>query len=404
MKQLQLTILVITFLIISGSSIKTDRGEITNYQDKYVWSGSGEAFVPNYVMIDVIGKIRDEGNSNDLGPISEEHLDRFISIYLNEHGFNGVHVPVYGQWFHIDENEVSPGDNEIDQETFDKLAMIINKVYQAGGCTHIWLWGDASRSQTSRSLTGGIMGQAEKKLLDEIYKQLNPLKGWTMSYGFDLWEWVEGHQLKEWHDYLWQKEGWNHLLGARSSKNKLSQIYEGMDYSSYEYHKPWYQELVQMKGKRPDKPTFSEDRYRIRSPSKYPRKDYNEEETRRGLWHHTIAGGIAAIWGNLNGTGEYGNKDALKCFAMFWNDNKRFKKDMVIDSTLSNAYCLTDYSHFVFYKEETEKIEYSFSGKSKKVIAVDTKKKYREIDLGKQKGGKHEFIAPYQSDWALWIE
>jgi hypothetical protein len=159
-----------------------------------------------------------------------------------------------------------------------------------------------------------------------------------------------------------------------------------------------------MINKRPSKPSFSEDRYRIRTPSKYPKKDYNEEETLKGLWYHTMASGIGAIWGNLDGTGDYKNKDVLKCFSIFWNDKNRFKKDMIVDSTLSRAYCLTDYSYYVFYQEETDNIVFSFKGKNKKVIAVDTKKKYQELDLGKLQGGQHEFRAPYQSDWAIWIE
>jgi hypothetical protein len=369
-----------------------------------MWSKTGQTFVPNYVMIDMIANQREKGESNDLSMMKEEDIDDFINKFIIEHGFNGIHIPVFGQWFHIGDNKIKPTDREIDQETFDKLKMIINKVYEAGGSTHIWLWGDAQREQTSKSLSGGIMGAEEKHLLNEIYKQLNPLKGWTMGYGFDLWEWVDENQLKEWNDYLWQKEDWKHLLGARASKNKLNQIYEGLDYSSYEYHKPSYIELRTMINKRPSKPSFSEDRYRIRTPSKYPKKDYNEEETLKGLWYHTMAGGIGAIWGNLDGTGDYKNKDALKCFSIFWNDQNRFKKKMLVDTTLSRAYCLTDYSYYVFYQEETDNIVFSFKGKKKKVIAVDTKKKYQELDLGKLQGGQHEFKAPYQSDWAIWIE
>ncbi|WKN43629.1 hypothetical protein [Tunicatimonas pelagia] len=397
-------VLMLVCLLFSGQSATTNRGEVVNHQGKYLWSGSGEAFVPNYVMIDVIGKLRNEDNSNNLSLITAEQVDKFIAIYLEEHGFNGAHIPVYGQWFHIGNNKVSQGDRSIDQATFDKLTMIIRKVYEAGGSTHLWLWGDASRSQTSKSLKGGIMGAEEKELLNEIYRQLNPLQGWSISYGFDLWEWVDENQLRAWHDYLWQKDGWNHLIGARASKNKLDQLYEGMDYASYEYHKPWYEELREMKEKRPDKPTFSEDRYRIRTPSKYPKKDYDEEETRRGLWHHTLAGGVAAIWGNLDGTGEYENKEALKCFSVFWNDKKRFKKDMVVDTTLSEAYCLTDNTHLVFYQENTSTIDYRFTGKPKNVIAVDARKRYQEIDLSTLGAGKHTFTAPYPSDWALWLE
>jgi hypothetical protein len=139
-------------LLFLCSSVKTDRGNIINYKGKFAWSGSGDAFVPNYIMFDVIGKLRHEGNSNKIGPVKEEHIDKFISIYFDEHGFNCVQIPVYGQWFHIDEDEVSQEDKEIDQKTFDKLTMIIDKVYQAGGCTHIWMWGDASRKKTLKDL------------------------------------------------------------------------------------------------------------------------------------------------------------------------------------------------------------------------------------------------------------
>ena len=134
-------------------------------------------------------------------------------------------------------------------------------------------------------------------------------------------------------------------------------------------------------------------------------KDYNEEETRRGLWHHTMAGGIGAIWGNLDSTGIYANKDELKCFSVFWNDHKRFRKDMVIDNSLTNGYCLKEGDkYYVFYKEDTNELTYSFSGKSKKVVAVDTKKEYHEIDLGVKKAGSYTFPAPYLSDWAIAVE
>lgn len=249
------------------------------------------------------------------------------------------------------------------------------------------------------------MGRQEQKLLDEIHRQLGPLKGWTMGYGFDLWEWVNEEQLKSWHDYLWQKPGWNHLLGARASKNKLDQIYAGLDYAGYEYHKPWFNDLVEMINKRPDKPSFSEDRYRIRTPGKYPQKDYSPEETRRGLWHHTMAGGVAAIWGNLDGTGEYPSKDALKCFSIFWNKHKRFTKNMTPDNFITDGYCLSEKDQrYVFYRENTAIIRYRIAGKTKKAIAVDTRKKYREINLGRKNAGVYEFKAPYVSDWALAVE
>jgi hypothetical protein len=376
-----------------------DKGEVGAYGTKFIWTGTGQAFVPNYIMIDVL--------NNNLNDITEENMDKFIDEFIHGHGFTGVHVPVSGQWFHIGEFKITRNDTVPDPRTLEKLALIINKVYQAGGCTHIWLWGDDQRDQTPKSTKDGIMGRQDKLVLDMIAQKLGSLQGWTMGYGFDLWEWVTEEQLKDWHDYMWSKPNWGHLLGARSDKNKLNQISESMDYASYEYHKPGYDELVKMINERPHKPSFSEDRYRIRNnpPSKWPEKDYNAEETRQSLWHHTMAGGIAGIWGNLDGDGVYPNKEALKCFSIFWNDNDRFKKDMVIDNDHTNGYCLRALNkYYVFYKEDTDKLTYAFNGKVKRAVAVDTKKKYKEIVLGTLRPGDHVFNAPYISDWAISVQ
>ena len=398
-------ICLLGLFLLCGSSVHKDRGEIGSYGQKYIWTNTGEAFVPNFIMIDVLANQRESGPDNDLSKITADDVDHLTDVFFCGHGFNGIHIPVYGQWFHIGENKVSDEESVIDQRSFDRLKMIINKVYYAGGCTHIWLWGDDSRSQTSASLKDGIMGNQEKQLLDEIARQLGPLKGWTMGYGYDLWEWVSKEELNAWHDYLWSKPGWNHMLGARSSKNELDQLSERMDYAGYEYHKPGYEDLVRMINERPGKPSFSEDRYRIRTNSKYPDKDYNEEETRRGLWYHTMAGGVAAIWGNLSGNGGYSNKDALKCFSVFWNDKGRFRKDMVISNGGSDAYCLSDRQRlYVFYKEDAASITYHFEGKPKLIKLIDTRKAYREIPAGKKKAGLYTMELPYASDWALVAE
>ena len=392
------TIFIICAVLMWGTpGVSQERGEVGAYNHKFIWTGTQQAFVPNYIMLDVLG--------TDLSTITEAKMQAFIDEFIHGHGFTGVHVPVYGQWFHIGDATVSLNDGTSDPRTFDVLSMIIQNVYDAGGCTHLWMWGDDSRNQTANSTKGGIMGEQEKRVLDEIAKRLGPLPGWTMGYGFDLWEWVNEEQLKAWHDYLWSKPDWNHLLGARASKNEFDQIYERLDYSSYEYHKPWYDDLRNMIKRRPNQPSFSEDRYRIRHPSKYPEKDYNAEETRRGLWHHTMAGGVAAIWGHLDGDGIYPNKAALKCFSIFWNDKERFRKDMRVDNRITGGYALRDANrYYVFYKENCQTVQYTLEGLPKQAVAVDTRKAYREIDLGRKRAGAHTFEAPYESDWAIAVE
>jgi hypothetical protein len=412
-----------------NKSLSSDRGEVGTYKNKFIWNGTGQAFVPNYIMLEALTLLPDEAEiiskhnlpfkpkTSDLRYFTEENLDRFIDEFIHGHGFNGVHVSVCGQWFHIGDHLVTENDTVPDPRTFEKMAMIIRKVYEAGGSTYFWLWGDHQRKWTTKSTKDGIMGKQEQLVLDMIAEKLGPLKGWYIGYGFDLFEWVTEEDLKKWHDYMWSKPGWSHLLGARSpAHTKLEQIYEGLDFSDYCCHKPWYDKknlngfinLVEMINARPTKPSLSGDRYRIRRNPPYrlhPEKDYNEEETRRGLWHHTMAGGVGAIWGHMDSPGIYPNKEELKCFSVFWNDNNRFRKDMVTDNSLTNGWCLRESdNYYVFYKENTGEITYSFSGKPKKVIAVDTRKKYQEIELGKKKSGNHVFNAPYVSDWAIAVE
>ena len=110
-----------------------------------------------------------------------------------------------------------------------------------------------------------------------------------MGYGFDLFEWVDGKQLAQWHDFMHAQLGWLHLLGARAGTNWLAQLSEALDYASYEQHRPDYEKYVQTIDRRPDKPSFSEDRLRIRQSSRYATKDYSTERTRRGLWHSAMA-------------------------------------------------------------------------------------------------------------------
>lgn len=309
-----------------SKSLSGDRGEVGTFKNKFLWTCINQAFVPNFIMLDALtGNLipREPGQFQeyDYRFINEENIDGFMDEFMHGNGFNGIHLPVFGQWFHIEDNVETEKDSIHDLRTFDKLAMIIEKVYRAGGSTYLWVCGEHQRRWTSKSTKDGIMGKQEQAVMDMIAEKLGLLKGWFMGYRFDLWEWV------------------------------------------------------------------------------------TEEMTRQSLWLHTMAVGIGAIWGNLDSTCVYSNKDELKCFSVFWNDNNRFRKDMEIKNDITNGYCLRDSDNlYVFYNEDTNIIVYRFSGKAKKVIAVDTKSRYQEIHLGTKKTRYHVFNAPYVSDWTIAVE
>src|SRR5690606_21976779 len=118
------------------------------------------------------------------------------------------------------------------------------------------------------------------------------LPGWSMGYGFDLWEWVSDEQLEDWHGYMHGQLGWKTIIGGRAHRHgtPLEQLMtDRLDYLGYETHRPDYDTYVKALELYPDRPAFMEDRFRLRDPSPYPRKDYDLDLTRRGLWHSAMA-------------------------------------------------------------------------------------------------------------------
>jgi hypothetical protein len=372
-------------------------GFTTSAGNQWMHSATGRVFVPQFLMYPT----PDQYYNNP------SKIDNDIQTFFIEHGFNGFHTSVYNRWFDIDQDTYDQIDDpNPDIRTFEALELLIGKAYEANGTVHIWAWGDEERHQTP--VRWGINGSEDKRLQRYIAARLGPLPGWTMGYGFDLFEWTNGSQLSEWHDYLQSQMGWKHYLGARSSTNSLEQISEDMDYSSYEQHKPGYDKYVETIERRPQKPSFSEDRFRVRDEGRS--KDYNMEQTRRGLWHSTMAGGVANIWGYLIGSPghhsiAYPNPEQIKTWAGFFND--RFQNNMQRANQLTDGWCLkhADNQKYIFYKEDASSISLNLSemNGSQPAVAVDTKSSYQEIVQGNLSAGDQVWNAPYQSDWALAI-
>ncbi|MFH1613671.1 MAG: DUF5060 domain-containing protein [Planctomycetota bacterium] len=379
-------------------------GFITNYGNKWAWQGTNEVFVPQIVMYDKPSFYYNR----------PEKIDRDIQTFIIDHGFSGFHTGLGCFWFDINE----PASDKIqtpnpDFRTFEALELLITKVHMAGSMVHIWAWGDESRRQTPARW--GINGPQDKRLQRYIAARLGPLPGWSMGYGFDCEEWVTGDELKNWHEFMQSRFGYKHFLGARdpnpnNSNDPLTQLCEQLDYSGYEHHRPTYDDYVRAFSVRTEKPVFSEDRFRIRLNSRYRQKDYTEELTRRGLYHSTLAGGCANIWGNLVpestpgwGSQAYPHPEWFKTYALFFKH--RFLADMVPDNRITNGLCLKcpDNKSFIFYKENMSFIEIDLSVISSPLpaVAVDTKKAYQQIRFDTIAPGRHIWQAPYESDWAI---
>jgi len=374
----------------------------------WTFSGSDRAFVPQLVMM--------PGPHYFHGDL--DWVDQVIQTYLVEHGFNGFHVPVLCRWCDLDHSAcdevVGP---EPDGRTFEALEVLIRRTHAAGGVVHLWAWGDEQRGMTPA--IWGINGAEDRRIQRYIAARLGPLPGWTMGYGFDLDEWTTEADLSTWHSNMHGFFGWPHLLGGRSAgpndgtDHSDQQLCESLDYSGYEHHQPDYEVYVAAIDARPGKPTFSEDRFRVRDTHD---KDYTEEMTRRGLYHSTLAGGAANIWGYLldDGAGgdphegfshRYPHPEWIHTNATFFAE--RFTAGMVRCPEATDGICLRreDHAGYIVYAEQTDAIglDLTAMGSDSPAVAVDTVLPYAEIDVGPLPAQAQTWQAPYASDWALAI-
>ncbi len=405
------------------------KGFVTN--NKNLWTTTDSiknVYVPQFVMYSTPKYFYQD----------EAQIDKDIQTFLIKHGFDGFHIPGSAYWFNIESissNEVIDiyGDNpNPDIRVFEAYELLLSKVHKIGKKVHIWLWGDESDHWTPKNLKGGLNGQADKRLLRYICARLGPIPGWTMEYGFDNWRWTTTADVNKWRKFMHGHldSNYSHLLGVRGGGNsdrdkngkaqpsyeeQLNQLSEEMDYSSYEQHKPSYKAYLETINKRPSKPSFSEDRFRIRNKLA---KDYSMEEVRRGLYHSTMAGGVANIWGvqlkkapdTKRDRSEYKsevfpNPEWIKTYSDVFN--MRFRTDLIVDTSFTNGYGLKNLnnSNFIIYKENTDQINFNLQKISEPlpVVAIDTKKYYNEISFGFLSKNIYKWHAPYKSDWIIAI-
>lgn len=367
------------------------------------------AFSPQYVMF---GTPRDFHQRPD-------RIDAAIQTFLVEHGFTGFHVMVFCQWFDLDHDSalgIKTDDPNPDPRTFEALESLITRTHAAGGVVHLWFWGDQQRGQTPARW--GINGKVDRRLQRYIAARLGPLPGWTAGYGFDLWEWVDGDQLTQWHRHMNEQFGWPHLLGARSkgrSRGRAQQLSPAMDYASFEDHRPDLVTYRRMLEDWPGKPAFAEDRFRVRDVPRYWSKDYDESMTRRGLWQSTMAGGVANIWGYLlpaDGRSEAPSVDMSQPYPhahwiRTWADffQQRFSHDLRFTETLGDGPALAsdDGQRLIFYRESAAAVRMDLSGlrEPAPAVAVDPTQPYAPLDLGLLEPRRHVWAAPHLSDWAI---
>jgi len=329
-----------------------------------------------------------------LGDATQEDVDLYLDL-AERAGFDSIFDTVAHRWFkdgaigHNQHNSVNP-----DLNTFGALDMIITRTHARGKIMHLWAWGDNARHRkwTPVGLPGGINGKVDRRLQRYIAARLGPLPGWTMGYGFDLHEWVDENQVGAWAVYMHEHMGWRHLLMARARSHPA------LDVVSHPHCGHSYEDAVKNLDRDPKRPHHFGER------DGYLRSGYHTMDwTRRHMWRYTIAGGHSGHWGTWRKS--YPNPEQPNTHRSFWNHGQRLRLDMARANDRTDGYALAtpDRKHLVFYKEDADRVAMDLSGAPGPlpVIAVDTTKAYREINVGKLAPGKHTWSAPRKSDWAI---
>ncbi len=427
-------------IVVSDNPDSNAHGFIKNFDRSWGWQGTEEAFVPQYVM----GKDVDYYYDFNKDHVDTARIDADIQEFMIEHGFTGFHLRPERRWFNL---KGEPPFENPDPRTYRVIETIIQKVHQLGGACFLWMWGsDGPRDKMDgsgpRGVLGGYGNEKDVRNLRYFAARLGPLPGWSMGYGIDTENAVATvEQLETWKACLEKHMGWDHFLGARvgydekglwalrppgprppKDENYCSEIKDdhcswlGGDYTGYTSYRPMFDRYREAILHRPEKPSFEEDRFRLRNLDKWTYKDYNQERTRRGLWNSAMAGGVANIWGNLLPQADHGGsqpydrgpvniKHQIKTYSRFFET--RFSKDLIVtafsDSPTLRCLKTEDGSRIILYQENTDIIgtnELTIDHKSR-MIAVDTQNEYLEIEIESGSSGGLVWRAPYVSDWAV---
>ncbi len=333
---------------------------------------------------------------------------RAYCIAAREQGFNVVFINPHVQWFGLGatrSTDFRTSDPNPDPRTFRVVESMIRTAREEGLHLHFWLWGDEDRHWT-QILLGGINGVPDKRLLRYMAARLGPMPGWSVGYGFDLFEWVQPGQVAAWADYFRAQKGWNSLLMAREEAGFSTPANMDVYSTDRRFTANWYSTGLIDLHHPGNRPVLYSRRWL------FQRDGYDMDATRRSLWQFTMAAGsgVAGWYGPpWSSAGSYPHPEQLATYGRFWHN--RLELGMLRDNPrnqsggVSFALRNADNTLFFFYTENRSSMTIDLYGASgpMRAVAINTKDAYAEIDLGELGGGTHTFDLGTLSDWAITV-
>lgn len=350
-----------------------------------------EAYVPHVYM-----NFRRWGSMGECGwtPASTFAAAEDVTAYLDEaeaHGMNAIFALVATDW----QQGVDPS-----LDTFAHLEQAIRMAHARGMHLHVWAWGDEARGWVPN---GGVNEEADRRLQRYIAARLGPLPGWTMSYGFDLHEWVTPEEVRSWRDYLVEHMGWDHMLMARQEAGFVPL---GLDVSATDARldDAFYDGAVEILSA--GRPAIFERRFTYRRDGVW-----DMDTTRRARWSFGMAGGAGAIWGHYpsgctaHEPGDYPNPEQLVIQRRFFERFFRLDLERAPSVTAAGRALASPDDRVLVHVPDASAVILDLSGLdgAQPVVAVDALgASYEEIALGDVSPGSSVTVdLPHRSDWAL---
>lgn len=341
-------------------------------------------------------------------PITRFGDEAFVRAYVEkalDHGANWIFFSPRNEFLRVGSIAHDGHDSEDpDLEAFRAIETAITVAHGMGAGVHLWAWGDEERRWTPVGVPGGVNGRVDRRLQRYVAARLGPLPGWTMSYGFDLSEWVSPAEVEAWARHLDERSGWGHLLMARG------EAYDGPSLHVQSLGGPGPAGPVDVLERMAaaGKPAMEEERFL--HGRRFGGVLFDMDHTVDLWWWMSMGGGMSGFWGTsfacVEGSPcpEYPRPEWMRIHAEFWEG--RFRLDLEPAHDLSDGLALADPGgeRFVFYREGAASLTMDLSGASGPLpaVAVDARgDRYREIEIGPLADGLHTWEPPHVSDWAV---
>jgi hypothetical protein len=350
---------------------------------------------------------------------------------MEAHGLQTFQTLVGHNWVDYPQSSSGTSTNTTpDETTFTIIEDWLTRAHARGLFLHLWLWADDESGSSSDNLVGGTNGYVDLRVQRFIAARLGAFPNVSMSYSWDLEEWVTKAEVLAWRGNMTTLSTLPRLYFARQTQERApSPVFDlgddqlgvfswdgyptnGTEITGHSY----YDDALDPQESNPPPdgrpaglPMMYEARFFINRPVVGSTHTYSETETRRLLWQLAMANGTGAIIGTHASpyNVDYTYPERFKTLTDFMD--LRFHQLLNIVTTVGGvavdglALANASGSLQLLYKEDASSIDVTIPANLSgvPVVAQNCVAAHSEQSLGTYDAGTHTISLGSTSDWAV---